>query len=1043
MKIYIAGTKVRGTVMPINKPTLDETLETFSFALVSNTNAEPYEPMTDVTFEDDSGRRTGFVITIDNIELFSNNPVRYKHNITCVQSTRKLSKHLIRNSVFTQPANPLKSSFTATSVCISHGTSRVDPDAVFSLDFPLYLDQAWRQDGREPLIIGEKERVVDSYLELDVQVLVVPQESTSGTWVYYPTLQDIANKINQNGTAILGSYPLYLRYYDSNENLQQEAVQPSDLGLNSFATLKLNQLIKYSRIKTLASQGAHNFYLVFPNTVQEIIDAQNIKPYSAGEFVAFIAFQAKLVAQTYYYTGYDLLETINQRHQQEYEVEIPAGITYPYPSERFVTKKQRLWSYEDNTREILENLIAPNFIFTQLTAYECVADVFRTLDAIFTMDVKTEGGIETNDLLRIEYFNDWSGEKINPKFSGINIALSEDQFTNGLVSYYQDGRVAINTYWLPVRSLEFGIPSEEDHAFIVPHPINTLKKFKFRSTNQIIKITHTDNGDTLSDKIENGFVFSASTLELDITRYTIEESIWTDLDVSATGTRWRGDSIQVVKDNSVHYSKGSNIIQLGEILYDWIRVASSAFNGCLQSAFFRMLGVESPNHFYVDLPDEMNVKDYYEREWRDQMLALEYESTMDGRTQIESLKNKYMGETLVDQYNGAVDLNKMGLNMLGLVMKMGEPTLTANHTISSWDKRIKTGQVYVRNGEFWIANVCSYTILPNGMLQGSVNFVKNFNALSLRTQLMREKRLSNVSSGLTVKSEDNIIDYVYVDTTQNESISGITQPTAINVYQLARAVEGTFDRSVYSEEYLIPQYACIATNYSSGYVYIPLAKYGAGNSVCFEMSFNHPISAGNKTDADYNIANNKYCTRAVKYTNDEGFFDYAFIRIGTGFMTQEYPEVEQSVNPMIEINNLAVFKQPNEIFALNYQICFLPHNLQNDFIMSPFINKNWLIDPRTDDANILKFKIYYSNDDEFKYSQLDTKGEGSWQSVTNVSRVVNGDGSFKIIFTHDAIPECLSWAICDWDDNIYFASNVAHSGGTTTEINFYPRQKRL
>lgn len=1040
MKIYIDGTEVRGTVMPINKPTLDETLETFSFALVSNTNAEPYEPMTDVTFEDDSGRRTGFVITIDNIELFSNNPVRYKHNITCVQSTRKLSKHLIRNSVFTQPANPLKTSFTAVSLGLSErtmptgGTQLRDEYGRLTY-FP--TDQSWWQNGKEKLIITDHEKILESYLELDAQILVVPQQSQSsgweGTWITYPTLQDIANKINQNGTATLGAYPLFLRYYDSNENLQQEAVQPSDLGLNSFATLKLNQLVKYPRIKTLASQGAHNFYIIFPNTVQEIIDAQNIKPYSAGEFVVFISLQAKLIAQTYYYTGYDLLETINQRHQQEYEVEIPSGITYPYPSERFVKKKQRLWSYEENTRAILENLIAPNFTFTQLTAYECVADVFRTLDAIFTMDVKIEGGIETNDLLRIEYFNDWSGEKINPKFSGINIALSEDQFTNGLVSYYQDGRVAINTYWLPVRSLEFGVPSEEDHAFIVPYPINTIKKFKFRSTVQQIQTTFSASG-YAQDVLVKG-----TNLEIDITKYVIEESIWSELNSSADEQYWRTDVQTVVKANSVHYSKGSNYIQLGDVMKNWLGQSMIVFDNMIQSAFNRMIGRQNITSGY----SSTRVKDYDDRKWRDQILALEYESTMDGRTQIESLRNKYMGETLVDQYNGAVDLNKMGLNMLGLAMKMGEPTLTANHIISSWDKRIKTGQVYVRNGEFWIANVCSYTILPNGMLQGSVNFVKNFNALSLRTQLMREKRLSNVSSGLTVKSEDNIIDYVYVDTTQSESISGITQPTAINVYQLARAVEGTFDRSVYNEEYLIPQYATIITNASNFYMYIPLAKYGAGNSICFEMSFNHPISAGNKTDTDYTVTGNEYATRAVKYTDDEGFFDHADIKIGTGYMTQSYPEVNGNFPYLISIYDLAVFKQPNEIFALNYQICFLPHNLQNDFIMSPFINKNWLIDPRTDDTNILKFKIYYSNDGEFKYSQLDTKGEGSWQSVTNVSRVVNSDGSFKIIFTHDAIPECLSWAICDWDDNIYFASNTTHSGGTTTEINFYPRQKRL
>ena len=116
MIIRINGQNVKAEILPNNTPTKDETLETFSFALISNNDPMPYAPMQSVEVIFQVGDVGHFVLVSDNVETYSLNPLKYKHNITCIQNTRKLSKHLVRNSVFTQPAYLNKSSFNAISM---------------------------------------------------------------------------------------------------------------------------------------------------------------------------------------------------------------------------------------------------------------------------------------------------------------------------------------------------------------------------------------------------------------------------------------------------------------------------------------------------------------------------------------------------------------------------------------------------------------------------------------------------------------------------------------------------------------------------------------------------------------------------------------------------------------------------------------------------------------------------------------------------------------------------------------------------------------
>lgn len=1074
MKIYINNEEVKGNIMPINKPTLDETLETFSFALISSQNDTPYTPMTDVIFEDDSGVKTPFVITIDSVEVFSSNPIRYKHSLTCVQSTRKLSKHLIRNSCFSQPANMTKQSFTAGSLTFKHIMVSFDPERYqisCPYDYPLELDVSKLQDGSEPLTLMTNEKILNGYIQIDCKAAFITQslntaEDFTGEWRNINTFSELQIGIsNIGGTFSIGSTPLIFRYFKSGSSYKQENISPSDLGLESWDDLVFGRKYIYPRLKELAEQGINNFYFVFPNNATDFLNIDNVHPFVETkhgtwfpQFPGFIIFHLKFIADTYNYSGRDILNQINYRYCLPYQVDIPSGYTYDgyTGSSAYLKQHDVLWiGYENWTEAILDEYIPPSLTFTQCTAYECVAEVFRGLDATFTFGERTVGAITESGALKIEYLNDWSGKEVSPRFSGVQLAISEDNYNNALVSYYQDGRVNVKTSWLPIRSRELGVPQENDHGIIVPSPIQTPIKLTFISgKNQVCTSFTQQAGSKSPYKIlcTNSFAF-------DITHFLVEESIWTVLDT--TDTDQFINPHYLMQANSISYKQGDNFINLGQTNSNWLGQKIYVMPKLLRCVMHREVGIWG---------DTTNYEGYYflefaNSEWNNIFFNFEYESTNNGRVVVESLENKYMGENLVDQYNGAIDMNKMGLNMLGLSLKMGQPSLNCNHIISKWDNRIKQGQIYFKDGDYWLANVCSYTILPNGMMRGSITFVKNFNALSLQTRLARARRLSNISTSLTTLSEDNLINYVYVSTEQTNtySIENITtSPIAILPDELGRGIQGTFDNpSVYSLNSKHPKQAVIKTDKIDNYVYIPLIKYGLGNSVCFEMAFNHPMNAGSQTTADNSgwFGSAAYFTRVTKYTDDYGFFDKANIRIGyADTTTQLYPVLEGDFNSLINIDNLGYYKQPNEVFALNYQLCFLPCDVHNDLVMPEFVNKNYFVDPDnhsvfvSSDENT-KFRFYYDKDNEgHTYSQLDVKAitnskKDNYVRIVGVNRTTETSGQHcgmtTLTFTLSAsISSTHSWAITDINGNVYIASN-RYMRGNQVVIRFLPLQKRI
>lgn len=1051
MKVYINNKYTseweiqKVEILPNNTPTKDESLETFSFVLISNTISKPYAPMqkVKVDFKGDGTDIAYFYIVSDSVETFSLKPLKYKHSISCVQNIRELSKHLVRNSVFTQPSYLSKSSYNAMSQITGTIDEAVDNIQTWNPTGPQLLNEF-----SEPLTLNKREKIKKVYFRFSFQCII---NKTGLNYLYanLKTKDDISDHTNYQTLILHQNFKL--KYTDSSGNPQTPiSIGPSTFGV-SF--LEFGKEYEFPLVNELYAQGYNNFELLFDDEYSVIFTKYNNGQLTYHNTMVFWMAQLEIVAETYYWSCYDVLQLLTDRQIKETQ--------YSSDSRLFFLPE---WTNGENPEEdklytLLKTTIAPNFTFTQLTMFECVAEVFRVFDAIFTMD--------ENKKLGIEYFNDLSGEVItNKKFTGRTIALGEDKYTNGLVSNYQDARIEEkfpkDGGFSHLRSAEFGVPQETDHNFIVPHNIDSIVKCEVVVTDISYGLDPTPLNPSDDVPLQQYFIaltddnesstFYTGKFVIDISRYVIEQSIWSMLNENIPDFDEENDRI-IKKANSIYFTRGDNKIQCAFSGKTYLGINYYSFQQLVKSALIRMAGIKlaytlDQDNVYLKSNALQPYGDDFKGGWYKVRMRLSYMASVDGRMKTHSLTNKYEGETLIDQNNGAVDLNKLGLNMLGLSLKMGNPTLNATHKISRWENRIKTGQLYEWNGGLWVANIVNYTFF-GGFIQGKISFVQNFNELALRTKLLREKRMSNISKELTQKSEEILTDFVYFSSEEIESNGTATKFDRDElknfIYDSFKA-NGPFSKL---PDFFIYDYYQVPLDGNTKAIYIPTIRYGAGNTINFEMSFDHPMNAGNQTT----YKSGKYSTQYVNYTandNDEMviYLSDTQNRVAEGFLDKvdvisprdtepydtDFPIVtihvqQPTSNAYIDIRNFYVYKQPNEIFALNYQLAFLPIPGREliDFIGSEWINNNCFVKDlqETKKPRYIVFKSEKSSNLDIKATPYFLKKE-----ITNLVLASSDSTHFALTFgfatltqEEKELDDFISWAIIDERDNVLFASN--------------------
>lgn len=684
--------------------------------------------------------------------------------------------------------------------------------------------------------------------------------------------------------------------------------------------------------------------------------------------------------------------------------------------------------------EILKNTIAPNLTFTQCNLFECLEQIFMYLDGypVLTQD----------NQLDIRYFNDNNGVVVNSKESDMKMAMSESRFANGLITDFQNAELNnILTYpskktYSAIQNKSIGIPTDNSSYIMrVDYPIYNLRSVKAPITT--IKIAAYNGVDTAT-------WYDLDTTSIELIENIVPEDIYINLtDSLDTNTV---EDIGLYKQNCLIFKQKSNEIEVGNT-YDYLWAKMFTLPNVFYSSIRKMFGLYYAPGGTKGALTSVTISPNMSKVYEDLKYQIEYETLANGRLLIEGTENKYQGAERLDIGQGASDIMKMGLNLLGMSVKTGVDTLVRTEKFLKHEDKIKVGSIYYENGDKYIATKVDECVFSDFVFQ-TIQYTKNFNKLSQFIALDQKKRFNEIDSSLTLRSEDVYKEYLYF-TLNEEDTELLNDVHLTNAFMFTGLIE-TF-RLNPTNEFKIDFATCNTSNYDGssnsafGNVWLPLLQYGSGNALCFEMAFNSPINAN--SNFQYNETLGAWYSKYILYTANDGFADLiniGFYKQNSVISTTSLPQVDSDLlNSCVKyggFSNLNYYKKQNETFAMNYELLCLPYNNQEIFIGENFIKYNGLIG-----NSIPKIKLKLFISDSEKYSLFDKYGLGDEVSGSisiSPSIIKSGDNKgaygltiYKDLKLYKLDKKIISWAICDENNNIYLSAN--EELGINEELNCY------
>lgn len=788
---YLNGQPLDVEISPVLAQTLDETIDNITITLKVDKRfgESPLDPLKNEVelvqvYDDDSIEIINkFVISADNVQLATENPLRFKHQLTLVQRAQKNTKKEMRNTVFSTSLETSKFSITSGRSYILRGITAEIPHLEnyfyrFQLTNSSYYEQL--SSGINGRVDLSKKKIYKMSILKNIGVQIVRNEP----WVLRVHSEPDSSLSATNKFELEPLETTSLNEILQHQN-EQDRIEPS-IVINVYNN---NVLIDSRNILIGFDNFNNNVSFDVPSEICEWL-----RTFSVGyaEFVFNLpinlnlsSWDSVLIKENkvpfFYYANiqinfegvekscYEVIQTLlNQQLKETADYNRTNDPTHYVPLFQLPTL-----THNNELYELLTKTSAPNFVFTQGNMYEILVEIFKLFDAIFTID--------NDGYLDIEYYNEQNQHKIEfeeGKKAGRQSSLGEERYANRLISYYQNTKIKDRfpnsnqenaTAYL--RSKTIGVPRASDFVFLVNKPIDIIQKAFITGTNYVIttktlpslnmawytstyNFTVNPEGTLYNVSVYVQFVINFKNKLIDITQNVNEKSIWSILSESMTFPI-DGDYNKIGKYNSLFYERGTPYIYVSDYYNDPTDIRQAVINNVLNNALHINFGLDTT---YVDTVVQISVGSI---DWHQLKMAIEYISLADGKLVNESINYKFDGGMIINQNNGSIDINKLGLNMVGLSLKLGQPTLTMTQKICKWEDRVKKGDYFIKDGARWVANTCNYTLINKDLIEASIEFVKNFNGLASRIELNREKRLSNISNDLTVKCEETYGEYIY------------------------------------------------------------------------------------------------------------------------------------------------------------------------------------------------------------------------------------------------------------------------------------------
>ena len=722
------------------------------------------------------------------------------------------------------------------------------------------------------------------------------------------------------------------------------------------------------------------------------VEVRLLKPLNTGTKIEIYSVFARLKVETYYYSLLDVLNLIKKRSGDTFIV--------------------------SNEISDLNSVVAPNFAFTENNVFNAVNEVFSFVDGRAFL---------RNGELTIKYFNERKEAKVlEEDLTGYKSSLSSEKYANGLVSKFQNAGTETHTFYpsdynfAKAKPTDLGVPTDTGWAFVVDKKIRYLEKLVVVSD---VIFGLTDNIFDYNIKMDG--------VELDVSDYTFEDTNYLQLP-KLSSVNFDDLMNKNLQNNSFHYKSGSNEI-------NYLTTSKTIIGTEVYGVGFALYRAFREQIFKSDLQMKKYSWDGFSVDEKNIKFNAKFYPYVDGKLIIEQAEEKANGVIRLSQANGATNINRMGQNLFGQLLRMGNEERVVTPKITSFDKRFKCGDTYDKE---WLVNKSSTTILKDFSFQ-TLQLTKNYNKISNFIRLNQVKRFNEIDSSVVGKSETIIKEYVYFDLQDFTNTSDLT----LNLDYFKNGLLATFNGAEFVNNLDVATFKNDEINY---FVKIPMLTYGSGNALCFEFSFDSPISAGTQLVQDEAFYGSKYFSKYCLYADENGRFDNFNIQVGywedelithqkAGVVLDKLPfigsqldvyfgsKIQLSWHSLLTING-NVEKQANEIFALNYEILFLSKNTDL-FIGNHLLTNNKLVN------NILSSDNYLYFSDTL-YSVMDTHAKGTKGSKVNA--VISGN---KITF--GTAQTCKAWAIANANGELLLSVNKAQRSGESLFVYFSCSRKRL
>ena len=1066
MQFYIyqnsAWVEKKANLMAVSESVKDETLDTAQVEIYFDDSKTPYPPrtlckMVTQYYSGSAQTKTDYYhIATDSVGVQTIKPRTYKHTITLVQTTRKLSHFILPNMVITKP----REAVAKTYFCNENGLNLLFYDHSFVNKGPFswrgfttryVIDigtDNYRKTSASPywgecVALSSRSKFARGVIKIHFDAIVATATYSSGAvsnakatftrlardiahpdWLT-PYIQvywcqgnaNVARTDSALTKTIIEKVPLSSVTWSGGEGY---------INLSSDAIAQINGYSSGYIMCELISEVTGNV----PTELHDPVDNVNVSGAYDRLFCDYTEFLTNNIQTIWSNVSLEL------SYKQDSLYEVLNRILLRQQCKHSKSTNEQLFSLPTSGEDydILTGTEAPEFSFVNLTVFEAVSKVLETIDALpkFTCD---DNGKLT---LELDYLSA-TGVEISDtqRITSYASSATEQKRDNGILTNFQGAETLCNYPCPPMagkpsfaraRVSSYGIPTATDFVLAVDKPIKYVNHLWVKSSlkYQVAVLTgyveYTESGTTISVPRYTYSTPVEAPVYVDIASFVFDDTVYSS--ALSQGVSYAYSYTQNYRSqfNCLKFKKGSKNIDIGVRATDNWNKSYWTFWNCLKAAKNRAVGAYAQNYdlgWTTTTVTSSVIYDFAtasEADFKNIWFACEYASDIDGRLEVQSPFAKEEGQFLASTGSTSPDLSKLGLNMMGISLRSGEPTMTCTQVLSDWGNCLKVGQVYRENDETWIVTKASYSTLTTtnskaSVIKGTIEFTKNFNGLAKRIGIDQSKRLYNIDRGIASLCEMNITNYLYFETAPSSVMSpeafecDILPFTADTIGKIIlKAISPiSYSRNAYrSHVYQEVGFAVAANSSVKGSTatdylkrYIPLSIYGAGNCLCFETKFDDPISAGVKmtassdgstywwaTDTYQKAFTNStyYYGTDVKYADDEGYANNFII---TYYADQGSLDKLPDTLPdctgltgqvtMGAISGLKFDKQPNEIFGLNYELAFLSryHKQTNEVFFGRRFFQAW---GGSSKKSASQLRFYYSKTDKYTYGSQNALG---------------------------------------------------------------------